>query len=251
MNKHLILLCIIWLVTSCNGQESSTYKIGSIPDLEKFEKLTEYEKEFDEKKDKYNAEKTKMMQESNIFRDEVSEKENQQYLEYEKIMSRQKYADNRSRYFLTSYKNEAPDNSAFNDESDILTTECDCYLSDDTIKVEMGFGIFGGFGFPLSITETNFSAAYWEDMHKISVYKKQPSDSIFTESIKMGFDKMELTLAKHPSFSIGESITGYMKLKTEDYYRRENEYDDDMAKIYLKGEIYFKCKVRQKTFKDE
>ena len=50
MKKTILFLTIISFVTSCNGQENTTYKIGNIPNIEKFEKLTEYEKEFDEKK---------------------------------------------------------------------------------------------------------------------------------------------------------------------------------------------------------
>ena len=88
-------------------------------------------------------------------------------------------------------------------------------------------------------------------MHKRPVYKKQISDSTITETIEIGFEDIELTLLKPPAFSIGESITGHMKLKTQHYYERENEYSDKYDKKHLKGEIYFKCKVRKKTFADE
>ncbi len=251
MQKLTFILWALLLATITKGQQNQNYKIGIIPCSEDFEEMTESEKYLNIKREKNLEEKLKLFQESDFFSSDLPELEKQQFIEEETIHLSQKYEDNRSRYFITSFQNDLPQAYEFNNETKILTTMCDCFLSNDTIKINMGYWIFGGFGFQLNIMSTNFNALYWSDMHESPIYKIHQTDNIFTDELELGFKKFELTLTQDPDFIVGENIKGYAVFTTHDYYERTKINNGKLVQKHLKGEIYFKCKIRQKYHNEE
>lgn len=198
------------------------------------------------------------MKDGSAFVEGVSEKNKQEAIEYEMTV-KQPYRDNRSRYFLKKMVNGKQDKEFLTD-ADTLTTECTCYLSNDTIKVNMGIWVFGGLGANILIMDKKYSSAFWEDVHKQKIFKttlnqKELSDNVFVENASQ-----QLILKASPQFSVGENIEGYLKFKTSDYFvsadyepgfGADSYSDAEMYPVYVQGDIYFKCRLRKKTWADE
>jgi len=255
-----LILNFVFCFTCCNGQNKYNleYSIGTIPAIDKFEKMTEREIYMDTLMHKHNEESLQRMIDGTAFIEGVSEEDKQEAIEYQKSIS-QRYKDNRSRYYLELTVNDINDNNYFED-IDTLTTECNCYLSGDTIKVKMGVWIFGGFAFTINLNKDKFNIIYWEDTHKQLIYKSKLTDTVFVDNVYVENEEQALILENKPTFSVGEDILGYLTFKTKNYYRtsyhesglRKDSYSGEiMDKLNMKGSLYFKCKVRKKTIGDE
>lgn len=257
--RVLLLLWLLVLTTLCKAQKSyQQYRVGNVPGIERFNTLTAREVRLDSLKKIHSEEKLQRIQDGSAFVSGVSEKDKQEAIQYEKIMAIP-YRNNRSRYFMEQYVNHEPEKD-LSEKSDMLTTECNCYLSDDTIKINMGIWVFGGFGFNLAINKKNFYSEFWYDLHENPAFKTVLTQKEMSDNILVGNNLQELILEKAPAFLLGEEVTGYMKFKTDNYFR-SSEYKSYMASdmysdarmdtLYMKGELYFKCQLRQKTIFDE
>ncbi|MFV0539856.1 MAG: hypothetical protein ACK5MZ_01280 [Aestuariibaculum sp.] len=257
---NLWLLATILPFVGCFGQntEYTPYKIGVIPNKERFEKLTERERIFAQKKEQYNAKKFKMMEENHFIIDSLPHEKRQKYILHKKAKT-QKYADNRSRYFLKTLKNDIIEQDIFSSSQDTISTECNCYVSNDTIHAYMDIWVFSGFSFRLKLTQKTFTSSYWAGTHDQSIYKLKLTDGTLTDNVSVSNQKQTLILKNAPTFTIGEEILGHLTFKTEDYYR-VNDYESGMAKyvysdsnmdkINLTGTIYFTCRLREKSISD-
>lgn len=259
--KNIVIILIFFVCyTSCNGQDKFNieYNVGTIPNIFKFEKMTQNEIRIDKLMNKHHTESLQCMLDGTAFIEGVSEKDKQKAIEYEKIKF-QRYKDNRSRYYLDLFINDKKDDKHFED-IDTLATECGCYLSGDTIKVKMGIWVFGGFAFSIDLTKNKFTSKYWEDTHKQPIYKTNLTDSSLVDNIFIGNEEQSLLLNSNPTFTLNENILGYLTFKTKNYYRT-SEYESGLAKdvyngksmdkLNMAGSLYFKCKVRKKTIGDE
>ena len=256
-----VIVIILLFFTSCNGQNrnNSEYNIGVIPNIEKFEKMTQNEIRIDTLKLKAHNRSLQSMIGGTAFVKGISEKDKQESIEYENIKD-QRYKDNRSRYDLNLFINDKKDNMYF-EGVDTLTTECNCYLSGDTIRVKMGIWVFGGFSFSIDLNKNKFKSTYWEDTHEQPIYKGDLSNSSLVDNVLVDNQEQSLILDKQPTFLIDDNILGYLTFKTKNYYREKNynsigaEEADNKGKymdtLNLAGSLYFKCKVRKKTIGDE
>jgi hypothetical protein len=259
--KNIVIILIsFFCFASCNGQDkfNPEYNVGTIPNISRFEKMTQNEIRIDKLMNKHHTERLQRMIDGTAFIKGVLEKDKRESIEYEKIKF-QRYKDNRSRYYLDLFINDKKDDKHFED-IDTLTTECGCYLSGDTIKIQMGIWVFGGFTFSIDLTKNKFTSKYWEDTHKEPIYKTDLTDSSLVDNIFVENEEQLLILDKKPTFKIDENILGYLTFKTKNYYRT-SEYQSGMAKdvydgksmdkLNMTGSLYFKCKVRQKTIGDK
>lgn len=256
-----VIVSFFLCFTSCNGQNknNSEYNIGVIPNIGKFEKMTQNEIRIDTLKLNAHNRSLKSMLDGTAFIKGVSEKDKQESIEYENIKY-QRYKDNRSRYDLNLLINDKKDNK-YLEGVDTLTTECSCYLSGDTIRVKMGIWVFGGFSFSIDLTKNKFKSTYWEDTHKQPIYKSDLRNSSLVDNVLVENQEQSLVLDKEPTFLIDDNILGFLTFKTKNYYREKNygrigaEEDDNRGKymdtLNLAGSLYFKCKVRKKTTGDE
>lgn len=228
--------------------ETNAYTIGNIPQLKQFEIMTPREIRIDSLTEKHIAESRKHMAEGKFFEPGVSKEEEQNGIDYFAATT-QPYRNNRSRYFL---QDRIDGRQVRNEDTsgELVTTPCDCYLYNDTIKVRMGIWVFGGFSFAIDIHKNEFNLTYWEDTHKQFIYKQQLSDSEKTDNITVGTRRQRLTLQSKPGYTIGENLIGYSYFTTGDYFKADDEYGR-LKKHSIKGEIYFKCKLRAKTIGDQ
>ena len=245
-------MCIVF--TNCKAQDGSTatYSVKAIPDIARFEKMTEREIRIDTMMDRHNRESLQQMVDGTAFKEGVSEADKQQAIEHQKIIS-QRYKDNRSRYFLDLYINDKKD--AIHLAGDTLTSDCNCYLNGDTIKIKMGIWAFGGFAFSIHLTQNDFTSKYWEDTHERPIYKAALSDSVLVDNVLVENGEQALILDTKPTFKINQNITGYLTFKTKNYYRT-SDHESGMAKDFynaksmdklnMAGSLYFKCTIRKK-----
>lgn len=244
-------------ITKAQTKVKSKYKVGKIPDLAFFKKMTSAEVRLDSLKDTYNLEKLEMMKNGKAFIASVPNEFIKKQLELQKSKVNHHYKDNRSRYIFAFYKNNEIENYTL--PKDTLTTECNCFLDNDTIKVKMGMWVFGGFGFDINLQKDGFSATYWEDTHKQKFYKKSLKDSVLTDNVLLTFKEQFLILDTKPNFILGEKILAGLKFKTINYYRSADYEkgmtcdtcsDSKMDTMFLDGILYFKCILRKKTIED-
>lgn len=249
MKKLMVLLGIIMLVSFSNGQKIiNTYTIGNIPKIERFEKLTEVEEAKEKELDYQRKNGFKYL---DSFRNEIIPDSLDSFEKtLQEIKNWPSIPENRSRYFLTTYKNNLPIENLYYPRTIDLTTDCNCYVTNDTLNIKMGLNLMG-FKFTLKIFDERFTIHYRENFYfGKKAYKRHLSDTISTEEFNPDFKTAQLIFSKQPSYKIGEQLTGYLKLKTQDYYvQKENLSDSEKA--YLKGEIYFTCKIREKDSMDE
>ncbi len=238
--------------------EDTACLVGAIPQPERFEKLTVYELRRDSLTEKHNHEKIARMRDGTAFKKGVPKKEQQQMLAHE-LATQQTYRDNRSRYFIKRFINDKEDKE-FLADTDTLTTECTCYLSNDTIKIKMGLWVFGGLGLNVLIHKNNFKSAYWEDEHEQNIYKTMLSQTELSDNIFVENERAQLILQNQPIFTAGEMISGYLRFKTKEYFisadyhqgfAADSYSDAKMNSAYTQGEVYFKCRLRNKTWEDE
>lgn len=259
IKNGLVLLTLLCFNYSSGQQKyNPEYSIAPIPQISRFEEMTQNETRIDTLMARHNKEKLQRMLDGTAFIEGVSAEDRQKAIEYQTIHY-QRYKDNRSRYYLDLIVNDKKSYTSVEDR-DTLTTECSCYLSGDTIKVKMGIWVFGGFAISIDITKKKFTSSYWEDTHKQPIYKANLTDSSLVDNILVENETQSLILESRPAFKPDENIFGYLTFATNNYYRT-SEYESGLApdnysqktmdKINRVGSLYFKCKLREKTIGDE
>lgn len=254
----LLLLTFSVFAHKAAFAQTSDYKTGPLPGIEKFETLTLRERRLDSLTDHYNKEELQMLHSDSAFVPGTPAETKAQLIDYTKTMA-QNYRDNRSRYFMDQYVNGILKSEIF-EGIDTLTTPCDCYLSGDTIHVRTGMWVFGGFMFSIEINKDKFSSSYWEDHHKQNIFKTRLSDSSMSDNVQVHNIRQELILAQKPGYKLDENISGYLRFRTDTYYRttdykpglaKDGYEDKTFDRIFMDGYFYFKCRLRKKTFADE
>jgi hypothetical protein len=216
------------LLFSCGNKEIITnryyenYKVGDIPDLNKFMVYTEEEKRLDSLSAVYQQ-TIDSFHKSSLAADE---KTNNSFI------------DNRSRLYLESYTNNIADGNNNDPQHIGQPMPCNCGMDKDTLFVNMGIGFFGGMGFSIKIFNSHFLANYFEYTDDVKPYKLNLADSS-TDEISVPAKYQYLVLDKKPNFKPGQKLTGYLTVTTKPYYVRsvENKYDTS----YVTGRIYFTC----------
>ncbi|MDB5226304.1 MAG: hypothetical protein JWN78_497 [Bacteroidota bacterium] len=253
--RKIIYLLILFLYCNCKGQTNIEYKVGVIPYVAEFEKMTEHEIKIDTNRFIHKTEEIKRMEDGTGFIDGVSDEIKQRMIKYTKIHN-QRYKDNRSRYYLEQFINDKKDVREFN--VDTITSDCQCYLNNDTIKISM-FS-WSNFAIDIIIYKNYFNSTYRTITHKEPVNKKELNDTDFVDNLIVSNEQQNLILETQPSFSIGEKLLGYLIFKTNKYYRAKEyemgvepdfNYSENMQNIFIKGSLHFKCISREKTIGDK
>ena len=225
-------------------EDSKIFTVGTIPQHKQFEVMTAREVRIDSVLTARAKEGRQHIADGKFFVEGISKQEQQEGIEHFEA-SMQPYRNNRSRYFLQDYiENRLVRNE--DTTSQVMTTPCECYIDNDTIKIRMGIWAFGGFSFALNLYKNQYDITYWEDTHKQFIYKQQLSDAKMMDNITVGMKEQRLVMQAKPAFTIGEKLTGYFDIKTDYYYKAEDE-NAELKKHNTRGEIYFKCTLRRKV----
>ena len=229
------------------AKDNDYYTIGNVPQLQQFKILTQREMRIDSVMQQQAIEGRQHIKDGKFFVAGISEQEKQDGVDYFEA-SMQPYRDNRSRYFLQDWIADRP---VRNEDTsiDVMTTPCDCYIDNDTVKIRTGIWVFGGFSFVVDVYANQFHIKYWEDTHKQFIYKQQLSDAKMVDNITVGMKEQRLIMQSEPTFTIGKKLTGYLDIMTDDYYKADDE-NAVLKKHKTKGEVYFTCTLRKKLIGD-
>lgn len=255
--KLFFQLMLLLASLNTQAQKSAQFEVASVPYISYFELLTAREQQLDTMKARFAAEKLKALRDGSAFLETATDADKKIMIENEEARNL-RYKDNRSRYNISSLLNNTKEKDVF-EEVDTLTTECDCYLSNDTIKVNMGIWVFGGFRFSLNISKDRFNGEYWEDTHEQMIYKQQLSAGKLVDNVTVGFEKQRLVLQEHPAFQVGGKLLGFLAFRSMPWYRTPDYSPGSAAEAYsdkkmdttaVEGYLHFKCVVRKKTIFD-
>jgi hypothetical protein len=241
-----LLLACVYMPVSAQFPAGKSYATGEIPQLHKFEKLTEREARIDTSTLRFSKERLARMEAGTAFREGVSAEDKAAAIAYEKA-SFSRYKDNRSRYYLQAYTNGQLNPEPFMG-IDTLTTDCNCTLAGDTLQIQMGIWVFGGFTVHLKLLGNTFQSIYWEDTHEQPVYKARLGDSILTDNLYVENVASRLLLDRKPQFRKGESLLGYFTFTTADYLQLKYPEGTDREtfnRLKLEGSLHFKCVVKE------
>lgn len=212
MTQFSILFITLILCVSCNNQRTNdnayndNYIIGKIPDLKSFEAYNEFDKR---------------MESSGSS-----------------LVGQGGFINNRSRIFTQSFSNgkQTTQDSALYKG---MPTPCYSSFDNDTLKIKVGIGFFGGMGFEVKIFKDNFQSNYFLYTDDVKPYKYNWSDKEFTDNLYMRNKFQSLTLNKQPTFKPGQQLTGYLTFTTPNWF--ENSIGNDIDTNYIKGSFYFTC----------
>ena len=231
-----------------SSRANKPFTTGEIPQLYRFEKLTEREAKMDTRKFRRWQESLARMEDGTAFREGVSPAEQAKSIARHKATFR-RYKDNRSRYYLTPYTNGIPEKGTFLGlDADTVTTDCDCILTGDTLNIKMGIWVFGGFAINLQLTGNRFRSIYWEDTHEQKVYRNHPGDTVLADNIQVENAASALVLERKPEYKLGENLLGYFTFTTAGYYKLhygEGPATGPFDKLKLSGSLHFKCVVSE------
>ncbi|MBN8837071.1 MAG: hypothetical protein J0I09_07420 [Sphingobacteriia bacterium] len=259
--RLLLLITTSFFTSIVLGQTKTNFKnflVGQIPNISKFEQMNKYELQFDS----IYAERIKLVDSliktDNVidpaYKEKTTQELKQEIIEDMKLRS-PVYRNNRSKYYFNYFKNNKIDQETLKVLKNFTyISPCDCYLSNDTIKVSMGLGGFGFWGFSVEITKDKFNSQYFVGDVETKNYKTKLNDTL-GYSIVVKNDFQNLIINTKPNYTVGQNITGYLSFKTNNYYSPSDKANYDiedkyisknMDKLYLKGSLYFKCTVRKK-----
>ena len=170
------------------------------------------------------------------------------YEEYE-LKRRTNLKVNRARYFVEYIEEDSILVDKTFSMPDTISTECVCELKNDTIQIEMGVWVFGGYFYNISIENKNYKLVYTEDAHETKPFKYKTTDSTFVEDLELKVKKSSLTFMEEIRMEIDEQINGYLKFESPQYYVkssfRGSPRINKLKTGVTKGEIYFTCKLRE------
>jgi hypothetical protein len=215
----LILLTALVASISCktgtkdDGKTyNKTYSIGVIPNIDSFYTLKENEKRIDSMEFQ--------------FKDVTWVKE---------------FRSNRGRVFAQTWENGKP---AEQDES--LSTgmpmPCRCYVSNDSIIIDMSIGFFGGASYEILVMKDSFQSQFVTYADNIKPYKSHRDDTAFSGEAVAKSKYQHLLLSEKPTFRPGQQLTGFLTFTTYPYYE---EKFGSLDSIYEAGRIFFTCATRK------
>lgn len=212
MTQSSLLFIVLTLFVSCNSQHTNDnayndkYIIGQIPNLKSFETYNKLDKRMD-----------------SIGNE---------------LLGQGGFIKNRSRIFTQSFSNgkQTTQDSALYKG---MPTPCYCSFDNDTLKIKVGIGFFGGMGFEIKVFKNYFQSNYFLYIDDVKPYKYNLSDKEFTDNLCMRNKFQSLILNEEPTFKPGQQLTGYLTFTTPNWY--ENSFGNNFDTNYIKGNLYFTC----------
>ncbi|WP_153796600.1 hypothetical protein [Foetidibacter luteolus] len=215
--SHFFILLIVSSCQSQTGQYNLKYVVGEIDSLQSFSKLTSQEQKMDS-----------LLQNSTWLNGA--------------------FRNNRSRIFMESFENGQLNTGGDSSLVTGLSAPCMCYTDKDTIYMKTWIGFFGSIGFGVKIFKDDFKSQFIIQIDEPDTYKVNLSDKDFTGQAIVNSKYQKLSFLTRPSFKIDEQLTGILEITTNDYYEKKHNGVDTLS---VKGKIYFTCKTRQMTLRDQ
>ena len=218
----LLLSCFLWVACqpkSITQPSLQSYKVGTIPQFNSFQTLNEAEQQYVTSMPNDNA-----------------------------LTGASAFKTNRSRIFFDHViKNgaiEKQDSTALKS----ISIPCNCILKEDTLHLNTGIGMMGGFGFNLKIHKKKAFSEFYMYTDDIKPYKSSLADTAFQRYALVANQKSNPILEEQPQFVLAEQLNGLLSFKTLPIYERTfiKEENDKLYSRTIEGRVFFTCKVRKK-----
>ncbi len=248
--KNIIATLILnFFVLIIYGQVGNEYQISKIENWQEFEELTSLEAKHHRLTEESNQRIDRMFISDSLYLDTLSkERKKFIYEEYE-LKSRLNYKKNRARYFIEYIENDSIIVDKTFSMPDTLSSACRCVLKNDSIQIEMGIWVFGGFFYNISIIDNSFELDYIEDAHKSESFKYKKTDTSFVSDLELKIENVSLAFSNEIYLRIGEQLNGHLKFTSPEYFVDSNfrgySRETTLEKGITSGEIYFTCKLRE------
>jgi hypothetical protein len=118
-----------------------------------------------------------------------------------------------------------------------------CYLSKDTIVLVGGLFYESGVGFRITIFGDKFNTQLFLTATD-KIYSKTNNKKDLEKEIIQDADSLSMTLTQKPTFKIGSTIKGKLKLKSKPIYQLDK--GNALFKIDPKFDIIFDIKINEK-----
>ena len=212
-------------IVSCEGQKDNgkiyneDFAVNKIPNLGGFTTLNETEKALESKfsaRDK--AIDGRLKNDSTRLSDKKHD-----------------YINNRSRLLWLNSINGVEDKNKGGAVTDELPALCNCVVLNDTLFINSGFGFFDGAGVVVKANGTKFRSSIYEYTDGQKPYKLT-SKSEFTNYIVVNSRFQHLQFESKPDFKLGQQLTGYLTLTSNDYFSQvyENKLNTNAVKVRMK-----------------
>jgi hypothetical protein len=109
-------------------------------------------------------------------------------------------------------------------------------LGNDTIRITGFAGMFAGFGFYLDISNGGYDLTCLAKSD-VPIYKYNEQDTTLSFGLSVPCYQTSLTLTAKPIFENGETISGYLELKSNDFWEESN---GESKKYKMELRAYFR-----------
>ena len=150
-----------------------------------------------------------------------------------------KYYKNRARLELHGFRNGVLENKV----KGIIKTiplSCTCSIQKDTLQINAGIDMMGGFGVNIKLHKDKFESSFYEHTSGIKPYMKQ-KNSTPQSYISVNNNTQKLVLNQELIFDKkDQNIYGQLAFKSNTFY--ENILQDNKIDArYLEGKLWFIC----------
>lgn len=246
--KNTILTIILISISVITfGQFGNEYNISKLYNWKEFETLTSLEAKHHKIIERSYVRTDRMYKADSLYLPTVSKEEKKFLYEEYELKQRFNYKENRARYFVEYIEEDSIIVDKTFSMPDTISTECRCELKNDTIEINMGIWVFGGFFYNISIIDKTFQLVYVEDAHEMEPFKYRKTDTSFVEDLILKVDDATLTFSNKIKRKIGYKLKGHLKFTSPEYFVDSNfrgySRESKLEKGVTKGEIYFTCKL--------
>jgi len=220
MLKTSLIFYLSLLTLTCLAQvKLKNFDVWTVKaiDTSSFNTLTTFETQMDSLLNAQRTEQLRTLLGGNSFIEGTSQEIIDSAINNQKILASLRYKDNRSRYSFRQYKNSIE----LNDQTkqiDDYGSECKCTIDNDTLKIQMGIFVFGGFEFTIKVFKNIFTSHYLIDQYNLKIFKLNDRDSL-SSAIQILMAHQDLNLSKSLKLRMGEQIYGYLTFQTINYLR--------------------------------
>lgn len=164
---------------------------------------------------------------------------NTSIIDFDSTMTEGNSDNQNGRFYLTLYENnKLLDNNVRMRNG--LPLECYATVNNDTISVEGGKGIAGGFGFVIKIYKDQFEAFYYPFSDE-AIYKLKKSNKEFKRSVDVPSKEKKLILTEEPDLEKIKMMKGYVEIKSANFIE---DTEDGVKSFKVELKVYFKCNLR-------
>ncbi|WP_298519411.1 hypothetical protein [uncultured Kordia sp.] len=141
-------------------------------------------------------------------------------------------------FHIESYKNDSLDVSS-TDFSKKAPFKSFYYWHDGSLRIDGAYGIFGGFGFNIQISDQKATLYHMLSSDDFATYAYQENDD-FILRLDVPCTATKIVLSEIPDSSKQQLIYGYVEFKSNDFYSMSDSSTGERNKIRNNMKIYFK-----------